>query len=452
MKYSTEHLMACEECDLLLEQDKPPEGHSVICPRCGNCIDKSLFRSLSNTLSLSVTGLFLFVPAVLLSLFTFESVGVTDSCNVLESIVIFMKSGYDLVGISLLFAAVLFPFFLLLCTSTLSFCLISKKYPSWLARLFRFYIHIEEWAMVEVYLLGMIITIIKMRATAEINYDMGFIVYIFLVLLVVGVNGVLDRSLFWRLLEYKGEIPEAPFPLDADVTGERLVTPQRISLIAGDVTTAAEKGLILCHDCHKLIPIADHSVRCPRCGARLHLRKQESLSRTWALIVCSFVLLVPANLLPIMRVNFLGIPSYSTIMDGIRFFFEEGSFLIGIIILTASVLVPVFKVVNLAILLLTIRFKSTENLREKAIMFRYVSFIGRWSMLDVFVIGLLSASVDFGFFTSVGAAPAIMYFCILVIVTMFAVISFDPRLMWDVCQPWSANRQNISSLDVKSKR
>lgn len=441
--------MACEECDLLLEQDKPAAGYSVICPRCGNCIDKSLFRSLSNTLSLSVTGLFLFIPAILLPLFTFESVGITDSSNVLESIAIFMKSGYSFVALALLLVAVLFPFLLLLSTSTLSFCLVAKKYPSWLAAVFRFYIHIEEWAMVEVYLLGMIITIIKMGSTAAISYGLGFVIYIFLVLIVVGVNGALDRSQFWRLFEYKGEIPDSEE--EGIFIGEETALPHKISPIKGEQTTAAEHGLILCHDCHKLIPVAAQSVYCPRCGARLHLRKRESLSRTWALILCSLILLIPANVLPIMRVNFLGTPAYSTIIDGIRFFFEDGSFLIGVIILVASVLVPIFKVVNLAILLITIRLKSTENLRGKAIMFRYVSFIGRWSMLDVFVIGLLSASVNFGFFTSVAAASAILYFCLLVIATMCAVISFDPRLMWDTCQPTSTDRKNIYSCEMKSK-
>jgi paraquat-inducible protein A len=136
-----------------------------------------------------------------------------------------------------------------------------------------------------------------------------------------------------------------------------------------------------------------------------------------------------------MRVDFLGIPDRSTIMDGIIYFFQHGSFLIGLIIFIASVLVPVFKIVGLVILLRSTQLCNLKLLRQKTKMFRFITFIGRWSMLDIFVIALLSAIVDFGFFTSIHIAPAATYFCIVVASTMFAVITFDPRIIWDRCNP-----------------
>ena len=443
MASSTEHLMACEDCDLLIKQAKAPMGHSVICPRCGNCVDKSLSGSLVNTLSLSTTGLVLFLPAMFLPLMTFSAVGLSNNGNVIESIASFVESGYNFVAFSLLFVSVIFPLLLLCSTAVLSVCLIRKQYPSWLAGLFRFYIHVEEWAMVEIYLLGIIITIIKMIGTATIHYDFGFFCFVLLVLATVGVNTVIDRRLFWNLIEKKGALPEYSAVGDSTSLQENAVRTQEDGTIVDGFETAASRGLILCHDCQKLIPQADGLVDCPRCGAHLHLRKQSSLSRTWALVLCSLFLLVPANVFPIMRVDFLGMPDLSTILDGILYFFKEGSFFIGAVILMASVLVPLFKVVGLIILLLTIQFKSNINLRQKTIMFRVITFIGRWSMLDVFVIGLLGALVNFGYFTSIGGASAVTYFCGLVVITMVAVISFDPRLMWDVCQPCVKNQRLI---------
>ena len=131
----------------------------------------------------------------------------------------------------------------------------------------------------------------------------------------------------------------------------------------------------------------------------------------------------------------MGIPDRSTIMDGILYFLQHGSYLLSLIIFTASILVPICKIAGLVSLLCSTRPCSIESLRQKTRMFRFITFIGRWSMLDIFVIALLSVLVNFGFFSSVHAAPAATYFCIVVIATMCAVAAFDPRILWDKCTP-----------------
>jgi len=143
----------------------------------------------------------------------------------------------------------------------------------------------------------------------------------------------------------------------------------------------------------------------------IHDRKPDSIAHTWALVLTSTLLLIPANVLPIMQVEFLGVPENSTILDGIMYFFKDGSYLIGLIILTASVFVPVFKIIGLIILLLTAQTSNTGYLRSKTMLYRFITFIGRWSMLDIFVIALLVVLVDFGFLTSIHAArpPPILH-------------------------------------------
>ncbi len=199
-------------------------------------------------------------------------------------------------------------------------------------------------------------------------------------------------------------------------------------------TTARDAGLALCHDCHKLVALPQtgnsHNF-CPRCGASIHFRKPASLNRTWALVITAFILTFPANILPIMKVNFLGSSDSSTIMDGIIYFFQDGSYGIGLVILTASILVPCFKIISLTLILLSIHFRWKSWLHHKAILFRIIEFIGRWSMLDIFVIALLQVLVNFTNISSISADSAAPYFAGVVLSTMFAAITFDPRLLWD---------------------
>ena len=197
-----------------------------------------------------------------------------------------------------------------------------------------------------------------------------------------------------------------------------------------------EAGFLLCHDCGKMLKAPQKKqekacLTCTRCSSELHFRKPHSIARVWALIITSMVLFIPANLLPIMRMDFLGTKTYSTIMDGIIYFFHEGEYGIGLIIFIASVLVPLFKILGMIIILLSIQFKWKKGLRHKSSMFRFIEFIGRWSMLDIFVIALMSTLVSFGGLTATLAAPAATYFSTVVVCTMVAALTFDSRLLWD---------------------
>lgn len=199
--------------------------------------------------------------------------------------------------------------------------------------------------------------------------------------------------------------------------------------------TAMALGYMACHDCGYLLNAGETSsavsLACPRCNADVHYRKHQSIPTTWALLITAAILFLPANLLPIMRVDFLGSSEYSTIMDGILYFFDVEEYGIGLIIFIASVLVPLFKMVGLSIILLSIQFKWKKGLRHKTAMFRFIEFVGRWSMLDIFVIALMATLVEFGNFTATYAAPAASYFAAVVVCTMLAAHTFDSRLLWD---------------------
>ncbi len=424
--HTLNHLTACPDCDLLMPKTEAPPGHSVLCPRCGKTISKRNSDSIIKALALSIAGLLMYPPAMLLPLMTMESFGFSDSANIIDSIINFYQNGYYLVAFMVLLSAVIFPLVLLGSVFIISLQLYRHRYPRYLAKLFRAYLHLQEWAMVEVYLLGIMITVIKMGNSTDISYNTGIFCFSGLVLLTIAIAAAIDTDFFWEAIEDKGQKNTVPFAHH---------DPLSVTIDTLPVVTAASQGFCQCHICLKVSPAEREGKGCPRCGETLHIRNPSSISKTWALVLTSAIFLAPANLLPIMRVDFLGVPSRSTIMDGIIYFFHHDSYFIGLVIFTASVLVPIFKILGLSILLLSTRPCGLKLLRQRAKMFRFITFIGRWSMLDIFVIALLSVLVNFGFFTSIHVAPAATYFCIVVASTMFAVITFDPRIMWDRCNP-----------------
>ncbi len=197
--------------------------------------------------------------------------------------------------------------------------------------------------------------------------------------------------------------------------------------------TAREAGLTHCLEC-RLLTAKRHGVvetHCPRCGARLDSRKPASLTRTWALLISSLIFLFPANLLPIMTVTYLGERQPNTIMEGIEQFIQSGSYFIALLIFFASILVPVFKVVGIMLIMISIQNKWKTWSRHKTLMFRIIKFIGRWSMLDIFVMAIMVALVNLGMLSSIAPAPAATYFAAVVVLTMLAANTFDTRLIWE---------------------
>ena len=202
--------------------------------------------------------------------------------------------------------------------------------------------------------------------------------------------------------------------------------------------TAARAGLLNCHDCRLLVRrtalVGGGNVRCPRCGARLHQRKPNSLMRTWALVIAALIFYIPANLLPVTITSYLGSTQSDTILSGVFFFMQTGSWGIALIIFVASIVVPVAKLVILSGLLISVQRRSRWRPKERTRLYRIVEVVGRWSMLDVFVVSVLVALVRLGYLTTIEAGSGVVYFAAVVVITMVAAISFDPRLIWDALE------------------
>ena len=198
-------------------------------------------------------------------------------------------------------------------------------------------------------------------------------------------------------------------------------------------TTARSLSLLSCHSCHLLsrAPASGGHMHCPRCGAHLHSRKPNSITRTWALVIAALIFYIPANVLPVTTVISLGAAQSDTIMSGVIYFLQTGMWPIALIIFVASVFVPILKLIILTMLLITVQRKSTWRRKDRTRLYRITELIGRWSMVDIYVVTILVALVHLGSLATIYAEPGAVFFAAVVIITMFAAMSFDPRLIWD---------------------
>ncbi|MHC8366983.1 paraquat-inducible protein A [Pseudomonas sp. ZT5P21] len=194
---------------------------------------------------------------------------------------------------------------------------------------------------------------------------------------------------------------------------------------------ASELNLCLCHTCGLACDMTDAPDECERCGAPLHRRKTNALTRTWAYLLTSLVFYVPANVLPVMNTKMVGAGADSTIMGGVIDFWQHGAWDIALIIFIASIAVPGIKFVALTLLLVTVQRDSQWARKERSKMFRLVELIGYWSMLDVIVVALVASLVKFQALADIEPRAGILFFGLVVVFTMLSAMSFDPRLIWD---------------------
>lgn len=198
---------------------------------------------------------------------------------------------------------------------------------------------------------------------------------------------------------------------------------------------AAECGLVRCHECGQVSrwsrPGPGDELACPRCLRPLHQRKPHAISKSWAYLIAAAILYLPANLMPVMSSVQYGRGSPDTIMSGLMELFRTGQPALALIVFVASILVPMLKILGMVILLVSVQRRSIRRLVDRARLYRLLELVGRWSMLDIFMISLMVALMQFGAIATIEAGPGAVCFAAVVVLTILAVESFDPRLIWD---------------------
>ncbi len=208
--------------------------------------------------------------------------------------------------------------------------------------------------------------------------------------------------------------------------------------MSAQINTARQMGLRPCHVCGHVHRISDERrygssapTRCPRCQTQLHVRKHDSLSRAWAFVLAAAILYIPANVLPILQTHKLLQTRDDTILSGIAELWHGGAWDLALIVFIASIVVPLVKIISLLFLLISVQLGSSWHPEARTRLYRMIDFIGHWSMLDIFVVSLLAALVQFGPFAHAQPESGAVAFGAVVVLTMLATMSFDPRLIWD---------------------
>ncbi len=212
------------------------------------------------------------------------------------------------------------------------------------------------------------------------------------------------------------------------------------------ITRGAGNGLAGCHVCGKVAPVSVG--KCPRCGSHLHLRKPDSINRTIALVIAAAVMYIPANVLPIMSIRELGVLTESTILQGLVQFWNAGSYPIALVIFAASILIPILKIGSLIWLCAAAKGYVPHSARTLGKVYWITELLGRWSMVDIFVVSILVTMVQLGNYMRMTPGPGALAFAGVVILTMFAAMSFDPRLLWDQLE----RESDASAAESKSTK
>lgn len=217
--------------------------------------------------------------------------------------------------------------------------------------------------------------------------------------------------------------------------------------------TAVQASLISCHTCNKLYHTNSfpdlHDAKCPVCGTNLHQRIPNSISRTWALIITAAIFYIPANVYPIMTVHTLGIGDPHTIIRGVEALFNGGQWPLAFLVFFASIFVPLTKIIGIVYLLLSVQLGWAKNPKQQTSLYRIVEVVGKWSMIDIFMISILVALVQLGAVSDIVAGRAATFFAAVVVITILAAMSFDPRLIWDTAT--EKNNKKIRTLQQSAE-
>lgn len=416
-------LVSCHDCGLLLRVAPLPLSGHAECPRCGAEVLGSRANCIERTLGLVIAGLILFAITQLFPFMAFKMEGREEISHLATGALQLWRQGFSELGVLVFFAAILAPLMKLLSLLAVLWPLHRGRRPAYLPRLFRFVEVLHPWAMMEVYLLGVFVAYVKLIELATIEIGLGLFSFVALILVMVAIDWMLAADAVWEKIAPAKALQARP---------DEAATPGPL----------LERGLIGCHACGLVVAAADrehaHGQRCPRCGAALHRRKPDSLARTAALVLTAAILYIPANAYPVMTVTSFGHGEPDTILSGVKVLIEEGMFPLALLVFFASVTVPMLKLAGLSYLLLSVRRRSRWRLRDRTVLYRIIEGVGRWSMIDVFMISILVALVRLGSIATIEPGLGAVSFAGVVIVTMIASEMFDPRLMWDAAEEGDA--------------
>ena len=412
-------LVACHECDLLQRESALPAEGTLRCCRCNAELYRAHPNSIDRALAYTLTSIVLFVIGNVYPIVGLAVNGDLVETTLLGAVRVLYKDGMWPIAGLVLATTFLMPLLQMTAMTYLLVPLRLNRRPLQADLVFRLMHLAQPWGMTEVLILGMLVALVKLAHIASVVPGVALWSFGALMLLLAAAGSAFDPRALWQRMGSADEVASAS---EASA--------------AAAAHTALRCGLLSCHSCGLLVKSAAHAhgASCPRCGAHLHPRKPESIARTWAFLIAAIVLYIPANALPVMNTSSLFGTEKDTILSGVVYLWTSGSWPLAVIVFIASVAVPMLKILAMMYLVITTQRRSVTLVQQRTRIYRLVELVGRWSMLDIYVITILVALVQFNALATIQAGPAAVAFGSVVVLTMFAAMSFDPRLIWDATE------------------
>lgn len=403
-------LRACHECDWVVALPPLRAGQKADCPRCGHTLAQRHHFPAERSVALATTSLIALSLAIAFDFVSFEFSGVSNRIDLTQTVTHLISAHQPLVAIMVALAIMVLPGVYLSGVIWLHVGLLWRAPLPASRYLARALAHLHPWMMADVFIIGALVSLIKIAGMAEISLGLSFWAFCSFAILLLLTMQSIDSDWMWFSLV--GE-PLAP---ENSHTG----------------ASAAEQNLSGCPTCGLInrLDATGHG-HCRRCGESLHARLPNSLQRTWALLVAATLMYIPANVYPIMTTTQFGDSVPQTIVGGVVTLWQMGSIPVALVIFIASVLVPVSKILALAWLCIAVRRSAGHHPTTRTRLYRLTELVGRWSMVDVFVVAILAALIRTDGLMTITPGPAVLAFACVVILTMLAASTFDPRLLWE---------------------
>jgi paraquat-inducible protein A len=384
---------------------------TAYCARCPTALRRTSAHRLDHIIALAVAAFVLLVVMCTTTLMSVETAGIKRAANLFSGPEELVRQNMAELAAVVVFVTVLAPLFRLVGTLYVLVRAHERTPPRHLRRVFALAERLRPWSMIEVFVFGVFVAYVKLGDLVTIGLMTGVYALLALTFVLVWMDSAFDREAVWERL-YSGSLAGSSGPFG---------------------------GAVGCETCGLVSTPRRDDPRCPRCESMLHERKPDSVARTWALVVAAAILYIPANYYPVLSVVQLGAGQPSTILGGVEELVRARQYPLAALVFFASIAVPMMKLIGLSLMLITIQTGRTGWLRDRTRLYHIVRFIGRWSMIDIFMESLLGALVAFGSVITIEPGVGALAFCAVVILTMFAAETFDPRLMWD-----AAGRRGIA--------
>lgn len=424
-------LIACPHCDLLQRLPDLGSAASARCSRCNHELWRRRDDSLNRTTALAIAAALLYIVANTVPMLGLTVVGRGASTTVIGGVERLWQDGQVTVAILVLFTAVIAPGLQILLMLAIVLGARSQPIPGWVGALLRHQGTTQTWSMIEVMMLGVLVALVKIADYATVIPGTALFVLGALIAMLAAMQASFEPREVWDRIRWA----EPPAGLDALVPAIAEGDP-----VKDRALTAMQQGLQRCETCGLLSrpEPGEEEGRCPRCGDKSEFRKRGSIQRAWAFLIAAAVCYVPANVLPVLTTTTAAGASSDTILQGVVLLWSPTGWPLSLIVLVASIMIPSAKIVALGYLLIAVQRGAVANNGQRTRLYRTVEFIGRWSMVDVFVDTFTAALVQLQPLMSVEPGPGLVFFAAVVVLTMLAVESFDPRLIWDAASAMEA--------------